>query len=38
MRLKRTWKKRFEEESIKVGLSREDTLFLPIKVVATRLK
>ena len=26
MRLKRTWKKQFDEESVKVGLSREDAL------------
>ena len=26
-RLKRTWKKQFEEESVKVGLRREDALY-----------
>ena len=42
-RLKRTWKKQIEEESIKVGLSREDALcrswcIVGVNLIATGLK
>ena len=37
MRLKRTWKKQVEEESVKVGLRREDALCLSKWIIGVNM-